>query len=124
MSSSDGAAKRRALLAGAANPGTHLDYLVTLSVEVGSAKVRLRYVPDRLILAPGALAVYATQLGGPPMSPERLAITVLDDVNNEIVPRWVEVTIEAIGTERHVVAVADRQPNWSNPALMARLEGL
>ncbi len=124
MSSSDGAVDRHALLASAANPGSRLDYLVTLTVEIGAAKVRLRYVPDRLILAPGALVAYAVHLGGTHMSPERLAIGVLDDVSNEIVPRWVEVTVEASGTERHGVTVADRQPNWSNPALLARLEGL
>lgn len=124
MSSSDRQAGRRIPLASAANPSTRLDYLVTLSVAVDAAKIRLRYVPDRLILAPGALAIYAAGLDGASSSPERLAITVLDDVSNEIVPRWVEVAIEATGAERHVVVVADRQPNWSNPALMARLEGL
>ena len=124
MSSSEGAVDRRALLDSAANPGSRLDYLVTLTVEIGAAKVRLRYVPDRLVLAPGALAAYAVRLGDTPTSPERLAITVLDDASNEIVPRWIEVTVEASGAERHAVTVTDRQPAWSNPALLARLEGL
>lgn len=124
MSSSDGTADRRASLLSVANAGSRLDYLVTLSVELGIVKARLRYVPDRLVLAPGALATYAAGLNEASMSPERLAITVMEDVSNEIVPRWIEVTIEASGIERHMVVIADRQPNWSNPALLARLQGL
>jgi hypothetical protein len=124
MSSSDGIAHRRAPLISIANAGSRLDYLVTLSAEIGAARVRLRYVPDRLVLAPGALTTYAAGFGDIRMSPERLAMTVIDDVSNEVVPRWIEVTIETSGAEHHMVVVADGQPNWSNPALLARLERL
>jgi NADPH-dependent 7-cyano-7-deazaguanine reductase QueF len=122
MSLFDDAPGRRAALVSAAAPGPHLDYVVTLSAQVRAAEVTLRYVPDRLILEPGAFAGYAAALAGDWDSPEKLAIAVLDDVNNEVVPRWLQVTVRADRPEgSHAVAATDRQPNWKNPSLMARL---
>lgn len=124
MSLSDLQAGRRPLLVGDVNPNIRLDYLVTLSAQTEAGTIRLRYVPDRLVLAPGAFAAYAARLGDVSSAPERLGVTVLDDVNNEIVPRWIEVTVEASGVGRHAVTVTDQQPNWSNPSLMVRLGAL
>ena len=52
---------------------------------------------------------------------------ILDDVNNEVVPRWVQVTVtapgdRAAGVDGHGVMLEDRQPRWDNPALLSRLE--
>ena len=55
---------------------------------------------------------------------EQLAIAVLEDINNEVVPRWVQIvaTRDSGGeTEQHVL-IEDRQPKWDNAALLARLE--
>jgi 7-cyano-7-deazaguanine reductase len=49
---------------------------------------------------------------------------VLDDLNNELVPRWVELTVERDAPLPHRVVIEDRQPNWDNPQLMARLRRL
>src|SRR5262245_22005241 len=104
MSSSDAA--RRARLTAEANPGGRLDYLVTLTAAIGAAQVTLRYVPDRLVLAPCAFAHYAAEMAGDWPTPEALAIAILHDVNNEVVPRWLQVDLRssAAGTE-HAVAV-------------------
>ena len=57
---------------------------------------------------------------------EAVAVAVLDDVNNEVVPRWVQVAVsyenaDAGERERHAVLIEDRQPGWDNPSLLARL---
>lgn len=119
---------RRELLAVAANPAPRLDYLVALvgdlAGELGEVRLTVRYVPDRLILAPPAFVAYLAALGGAEWpSLEALAAAVLDDLNNELVARWVQVAAEAEAAAglRHVVVLEDRQPRWDNRVLLERL---
>lgn len=120
----DPTAERRARLATTENPARRLDYLVVLKGRLVLPKgrpgddrpVELRYVPDRVILAPRALDAYLAAL--PPDSLEALVATVLADLNNELVPRWVAV---ALADGQHRVIAEDRQPNWDNPELLAHL---
>ncbi|CAK0741762.1 conserved hypothetical protein [uncultured Gammaproteobacteria bacterium] len=113
-----------AVLASAANPDCRHDYLVRLNGTTGAQPMRVtvRYVPDRVIVVAGALTRYCELLDKAFASeeavPEVLAITVLDDFNNQLVPRWVEITVTGHG---HRVVIEDRQPNWDNPVLLARL---
>ncbi len=141
------------------NPGRGRDYVVTLAHRLTvwserDCRVRLRYVPDRWLLDPSSLAAYlrhvATEARG---SLEQAALAVLDDVSNEVVPRWLEVELtmphraaghaddsrtaesemlavmagQASSGEPSVclqrVLVSDRQPGWENPPLLARLMG-
>ena len=60
-------------------------------------------------------------------SPEELAVTVITDINNELIARWVQVTVNAPdllhhAIETHGVVLEDRQPDWDNPMLLNRLE--
>jgi 7-cyano-7-deazaguanine reductase len=57
---------------------------------------------------------------------EALATAVLDDINNEVVARWVQVVISAPapdepGVDGHSVMLEDRQPKWENDSLLSRL---
>ncbi len=114
---SDPTAQRRARLATAENPARRLDYLVVLKGQLGDGRpVELRYVPDRVILAPQALDHYLAALR--PAGLEALVGTMLGDLNNELVPRWVAV---ALADGEHRVIAEDRQPNWNNPELLAHL---
>lgn len=106
------------------NPDTALDYLIAIDdcIPESDWSIRLRYVPDKLVLEPAALAHYAEHLMARDHDgPEALALTILADLNNEIVPRWVEVVCANRHASQHRVLVEDRQPNWDNPALLARL---
>src|SRR5258706_10820830 len=91
--------ERRRLLVSELNPGGQLDYLVLLEAELGAigavdVEVRLAYVPDRDILQPGALETYVGLLSKQPwLSLEAMALAILDDLNNEIVPRWLMVQL-------------------------------
>jgi 7-cyano-7-deazaguanine reductase len=116
-----------------ANTGVRLDYVVSLDGHMAPAddgaptRVGLRYVPDRLVLDPAALGRYLGALGATGRSSlEAVAAMILDDVSNEVVPRWVKVTVSAPdaghpGIDHHGVMLEDRQPGWDNPALLSRL---
>lgn len=114
---------RRALLTTAPTPDARHDYLVELAGEPApGTRLTVRYVPDRVVAEAGGFTAYlsalAPQADG---APEALALAVLDDLNNELVPRWAEVTVERTAPQPHRVVVEDRQPNWDNPHLFARM---
>ncbi|MEE9140081.1 MAG: hypothetical protein V3U18_04825 [Alphaproteobacteria bacterium] len=124
--------RRRALLSGLPNPGT-VPYVVRLEARIGGpppapVTVKLFYVPDRLIVEREAFGAYAVALAGAAWpSLEEIAVTVLDDVSDELVPRWIRVVAAAEdpaagGIAAHVAMVEDHQPNWSGERLLARLD--
>ncbi len=110
------------------NPDNHLDYVVSLTGQAplmggGHARAALLYVPDKSILKAGSLARYLETLAELSWgSLEEVAVTVRDDINNEVVPRWLQITVSApAGEHSHGVVLEDRQPRWDNPALLSRL---
>lgn len=114
-------AKLRELLVAAPSPDPRHDYLVGLEGMVGDAAVTLRYVPDRLTATAESTAGYLVALAAETVdaSVEALALTVLDDFNNELVPRWIEVSVRRDQPLRHWARVEDRQPGWDNPLISA-----
>ena len=122
---------RRRPLTSRGNPNLALDYVVLLDSDVAvvDCLLRLRYVPDKFILEPESFDRYLSALSGHDLTePEEIALTVLDDINNQVVPRWVQVTLQRgdraapdAPPPRHCVMVEDQQPNWDNPALLSRL---
>lgn len=123
--------ERRNRLVGERNPGRRHDYVVTLTGALAPAgldaplRVILRYVPDRLVLAPAAFAAWLDALGdGDWEGVEALAVAMVEDLNSELIPRWMRVSLVAEGGEGdpgYRVDVEDRQPNWDNPSLLARI---
>ncbi len=120
--------QRRGHLAVSPNPDPAKEYVATLegSMEAGKIEVALRYVPDREILDPGSFAAYLDVLGGMAWdSLEKAAVTIIDDINNEVVPRWARIVLsmkEGGAAGGHSVLLEDRQPKWDNPALISRLK--
>lgn len=136
MAPTSATVRRRHLLATGPNPGHAADYLVRLEGRIegraaGStaraARVSLRYVPDRLVLDPAAFAAYLRETGGAEWSRlEELAVLLLDDLNSEVVPRWIRVEVSAAdpgeaGLEAYSAVVEDHQPHWENAPLLAPL---
>jgi len=121
---------RRNLLRTRTNPDQRQDYVVTLRGRLSAAGagtvVLLRYVPDKLVIESESLNTYLLGLGGMAWDGlEDMAVTVLEDVSNETVARWVQVEMTAeegdMNTIGHSVMLEDRQPKWDNPSLLARL---
>jgi len=73
------------------------------------------------------LSVYFKELGtGQLDSLENLVTTILDDLQNELVPRWVRVQATltlAINepVEQQSTTAEDGQPGWQNDAVLLRL---
>ena len=126
--------ERRALLVCERNPDIKLDYVISITghmashAEVDSSVIHLRYVPDKMILNPASFGRYLDALGTMPWETlEESAAAVLNDVNNELISRWLQVSISAPdqvhhGIDRHEVLLEDRQPNWDNAGLLSRLK--
>tara|TARA_B100000749_G_scaffold245983_1_gene208648 strand:+ start:408 stop:809 length:402 start_codon:yes stop_codon:yes gene_type:complete len=126
--------QRRNLILTEANPGPQVDYVVTLQsnltgVEnVFPARMTLRYVPDRLILKTDCLADYYAEISTITIeSFEAAAVLLMDDFNNELVPRWISLRLDKQTADNdqvfhHETALEDRQPKWGNPRLLDRLE--
>ncbi|MHA1598402.1 MAG: hypothetical protein ACTSV1_06730 [Alphaproteobacteria bacterium] len=116
------------------NPDSKLDYISSLVGhmavlgDIGRSTVTLRYVPDRLILQPAAFGKYLDVLGGVDWQTlEEAAAVILNDINNELIARWVQVSIDTpdqvhTGIDSHEVLLEDQQPKWENPELLSRLK--
>lgn len=121
-------AARRKALETRSNPQTSLDYLIAIDTPTTPERaIRLRYVPDKLLLLPDAFETYLAALTASGETPaEEMALAIIEDINNEVVPRWVQIQIEnsVNGPEptssTYRVVIEDRQPNWDNPQIIAR----
>lgn len=114
--------RRRAQLSFRPNPARKIDSLNMIAGRMPATQVRviLRYVPGKLFLEHRSFDRYLTELA--PVAKqgiEELAYAILDDLNNEMVPRWIEIIVEL--DDGNKVLVEDRQPGWDNPALLSRL---
>lgn len=127
---------RRKLLDTKPNPNPNFDYVSVFEVTLGQqvlgseVEVVIRYVPDRLILTNSSFDTYLNAFGQTTWgSLEDIAVAVLDDIRNELVTRWLQVslTLTPTGAEhlrRHGVMLLDYQPNWDNEELLSRLPPL
>ncbi|MDV7339001.1 hypothetical protein RYZ26_05325 [Terasakiella sp. A23] len=120
-------AERRALLETQANPNKTMDYIVTLKASGPTQQsVNFRYIPDKVILSSDVFAAYITTVLSQDNNLETSATTILEDMNNELVPRWLQVIMtnqDGNGAEHHVT-IEDHQPQWKNDSLLARLSKL
>ena len=105
------------------NPNPKLDYLTELRKQISSTlSVTLTYIPDKLLLRPEAFIGYL-EVALPTLAEpyESFAHVFLEDVNNEVVPRWLRVVVisEKIPTRR--IVLIDSQPKWNNASILALL---
>mgnify|MGYP005666012101 FL=1 len=122
---------RREVLKTNNNPGESIDYIVTVKGRLdrlknteGGREVIIRYVPDRFILIPDSFSTYIGNMAnGPWDSLEAIAVAILEDINNELVPRWVRITVNSVDLQAediplHSVSMEDHQPHWENKGLI------
>lgn len=126
--------ERRALLTTQPNPDCRRDYVVTMdatlecNIAAAPVSIVVRYIPDRFIISSDAFAGYLSSLELDEWSSlEHLAATVLDDLTNEVVARWTQLSMaqgagDGGGVSSHEILLEDRQPHWDNPALLERLK--
>ena len=121
--------ERRALVPTRQNENTSLDFVVSvefsmpLPITGGEGRLYVRYVPDRLLLDMEDLAPWLTHIEAiEAQEIEQAAVMVMNDLNSELVPRWIQVLVRTHGGGE--VLVEDRQPDWDNPSLLAVLKPL
>ncbi len=111
----------RQLLTVSPAPAPAVLTIATLSAQCGSAAaLALSYVPDQLILTRAGFDAYvAARAAQPATTPEELAAAVAADIANELVPKWLRVTVnrQSGGIVNHSVTVEDRQPGWDHASL-------
>lgn len=117
---------RRAQLQTLDNPNKTIDYIITLETRLSQTPVTLtlRYIPDKVILDSRCFDSYITEVAAhQDQHIETLTATVVEDFNNELVIKWVQViAYEDLGdNSKHNVIIEDKQPRWDNPHLLARL---
>lgn len=124
--------QRRQLIQRQPSPSSGHDYLVDLRVmlslhaPIGAAELVLRYVPDRDILLTDQLQPYWRTIEATSWQSEaEAALAILEDMNNELIPRWQQVQLRTSGAQSgeagRMVTVEDSQPGWYNQRLIARL---
>lgn len=107
---------RRNCLTTQANPREDLDYKITVTrrmdTSVGALDLELSTIPDRWVLAPDALDRWIDHVAQVQwIGLGDLAGALLDDINNEMVPRWARVALTTKDGEQSLV-VSDQQPQW------------
>jgi hypothetical protein len=117
----DALSNARTALTSVPAPSTALPILSTLAGE--QPRVTLRYVADRLVLTPESFLNYLRMRArdANEILPEALAVSIAEDVANELVPKWLQVSVHAAGPLAHTVTVEDRQPGWDHPTLLRNL---
>jgi len=111
---------------------TSHDYLIDLSIRLTrdtiSAPMTLiiRYVPDRDLIDDDAMHEYWRFIEAAAWScASDMALAILEDLNNELIPRWVQVQLrnesKADYLQGMMITVEDRQPGWHNQYLLSRI---
>jgi len=123
MDTPDTLRQRRDLLITTPAPQPRHDAVVILENSFGDVHLRLRYVPDRDVLLPDSLGSYVDAIGAMDYSSfEATAQTILEDINDQVIPSWLEVTLrQSTRDTHHEVRIEDRQPGWKDRGLLDRL---
>lgn len=116
--------QRREMIARSPMPQPRHDAVVALHMDIGGTSVRLRYVPDRDQIDPGTFAAYLRRVfAAPAESLLSQAQTVLEDVNDQIIPCWLEVRLERTNADGVLeqALIEDKQPRWTDPGVLTRV---
>ena len=108
------------------NPNPKSDYVTQLSIApINDVSVTIAYVPDKLILIPDTLAIYLENKKNFLCEPlEDFAQKLLEAINNEVIPRWIRITLqyEPTATLKRKVTVIDQQPKWNKLELITSFD--
>lgn len=114
------------------NPYRNKTYTVSITQEITlknqSFSFGLRYVPDKLLLNHEGLVGYLEQvLTHNDKKAEIMAHDILEDVMDQVVPKWIEVNFsheENKFGQNVLITIEDRQPGWEDDDLLKRLPPL
>ncbi len=120
--------RRRSILETSRNPKSRLDYTIGLERRLSvpglaeNIQLTVRYIPDIFVLNTESFDEYCALLAEKEWeSLEAVTGTIIDDFNNELIPRWIEVSLKTRlpgGETDYEVVMDDRQPSWTRQALL------
>lgn len=89
------------------NPDNRKDWVFTIE-NVSTTHILLRIIPNKLVADHNSMRKYlnSQQLENY-LSPEEMLVKIIEDVNNALVPKWVEATYRSDGI---IIKVEDKQP--------------
>jgi len=112
-------------------PAGRVEFLCSLEGHLPAldATAALTYIPYKNVLSAEDFTAYLKDLPAPEdraTAMEALAAIILDDLNNELVPRWLQLVLTRYNTDGTVqrVLVEDKQPRWDNKTLLRRAQGI
>ncbi len=111
------------------NPYRNKTYIVSIIQEITLNRQTfmfgMRFVPDKLLLDHESLASYLDQmLAQNPKKAEILAHDILEEIMDQIIPKWVEVNLkheENKFGQNVMITIEESQPGWQSDALLKRL---
>lgn len=120
---------RQGVLGTLPNPHQLQDYLVQHDSSITAAgrvlKICIRMVPDKDIAQNTSLNDYLKTFAHSDVPLETLASHILEDLLNTLIPRFLHIElIHEQDGQLHRIVMEEKQPKWSNTALLARLSPL
>ena len=92
-------------------PDTRKKWLIELKIS-DPVVITVRIIPDKLITDHASLKAYVqTTLIDTKSCPEDIILSIIEEINNELVPKWLEVFYEHDGVS---VKIEDQQPGLDN----------
>lgn len=128
--------KRRKIISPHKNPRKDSEYIIQLKHRLApngldaarGVELKLYYIPDKFVVEADNYDKYLLFFETKSQqydSFEKLGSDIIDDLNNELIPKWIHLNITAEHAHTiHCVSYEERQPNWDNPFLLSRLKNI
>lgn len=98
---------------------TRQDVLIRMKYNVSGLDFDIDYIPDRYLLVAESVEIWIKEYNNWQGTHEWLALNILDDINNEVVPRWVRVSCQVSSKKR--ILIEDKQPHWRVSSVVDRI---
>lgn len=88
------------------NPDSRKKWLITVETTAPQY-IMLRFIPDKLIIDHNSAQKYLNlQLEKKWPTPEEMILKIIEDMNNVLIPKWIEVTFKS---GQVTVTIEDKQ---------------
>ncbi len=90
---------------------TRKDWLLVIEIS-SPVKIKVTLIPDKLTADHSSVTRYLNDMANKDWeNPEKMILQIIEDINNALVPKWLEVAYEKDGI---ILKVEDRQPGLEN----------
>lgn len=91
------------------NSDQRKNWLITVEIT-NPVKISVTYIPHKLIADHKSLKIFLNEKANEEWdTPESMTLNIIENINNELVPKWLKVTYEYEGI---VIEIEDSQPGF------------